>query len=81
MVDTRSRTSGLLNARMTLAISTPSGIVRMPDMMPRAMYLWSRLSSIARPMGMENTMVAPPMKPVISAMTSASLLAARAEAR
>ncbi|MNT69667.1 hypothetical protein D3C72_2079990 [compost metagenome] len=72
---------GLLKARITLATSTPSGMVRMPDMMPSAMYLWSRLSSIARPMGIENTMVAPPMKPVISAITSASLLAARAEAR
>ncbi|MNO10269.1 hypothetical protein D3C81_2340290 [compost metagenome] len=55
-------------------------MVRMPDMMPSAMYLWSRLSSMARPMGIEKTMVAPPMKPVINAITRASLLAARAEA-
>ncbi|MCY1461330.1 hypothetical protein D9M71_789750 [compost metagenome] len=80
LVVTSSRTIGLLKARITLAMSTPSGMVRMPDMMPSAMYLWSRLSSMARPMGIEKTMVAPPMKPVISAITRASLLAASAEA-
>ncbi len=81
MVATTSRTIGLLSISTTLAISTPIGMLRMPDMMPSAMYLWSRLSSMARPMGIEKTMVAPPMKPVISAMIRASLLAARAAAR
>ena len=54
------------------AMNTPIGTLRMPDMMPSAMYLWSAFASIASPTGMEKMMVAPDMKPTMVAIIHAS---------
>ena len=42
-------------------------------MIPSAMYLWSRFSSIASPTGIEKIIVAPAMVPTTIAMIQASI--------
>ena len=75
-----SRTIGCETAIMTEATNTPMGIARRPLITPSARYLRSRFSSIFSATGMENTMVAPAMYPVIIAMIQLSRVSASASA-
>jgi hypothetical protein len=61
-------------------MNTPIGTLRMPDMMPSAIYLWSDLASIASPTGIEKMMVAPEVKPTMVAIIQASREPASASA-
>ncbi|MCY1380117.1 hypothetical protein D9M69_679060 [compost metagenome] len=54
------------------------GMLSNPAMMPRAMYLWSALASMARPTGMTKISVEPDWKPVISPSIQPSGARARA---
>src|SRR5690606_25875870 len=72
VVDTSGRISRPDSEIRADAMKTPIGTLRMPDMMPSAMYLWSALSSMARPTGIEKMMVAPDMNDTIAATSHAS---------
>ena len=55
------RISAPVAKTISIVTATPIGIVRIPDMMPSAIYLWSAFCNIAKPTGIVNTIVAPAM--------------------
>ncbi|MNH21174.1 hypothetical protein D3C79_809710 [compost metagenome] len=70
-----SRPSSCMVMAITMMLT---GMVNKPAMIPKAMYLWSTLRSMASPTGITKMIVEPDWKPVISPSIQPSGLCARA---